>query len=470
MTKGVRILVFVMLILALSLPAVAQTPITAEDLLALQESYQQLLSQGNPEREVQTVYSINPWNGSGVGTGTFAHKDVDTIYVIADETNLVNVRKTEVYYWPITREYQANWFEMNETIEGKLRIRQGDKVIATLEPETYVDYYPEGSMGERELVLGDEGVALYEEYERLYDEYIEEARKYYDEQLAYQREVEAILRQVNETGEYVAEDEVPKAPRQPTAPTMFVYPPRTAYVLDLPEGRYQIELIDDSGRVIEGTQKNLEAFTARRAGLGYSVLPEDKWTKAFPSNNPQEVFYLDGRRIFYLQPIEVEEYNMYKFYKSQNLHQPLYGEGSRSSWVWVQTAPADTDLKLQILRDGEVVQEVKRTPFYVRQTDGYGLGYHIIEFDPDDPIMFGKAPSFYGYRLDLEVERGSYTMQMVDGEGNVIPSSVREIRSVRLDTGWAMYGTPLIPLLLGVVVFIRRMRLRPRSGRQDISA
>jgi len=470
MKRIVRLWGVAALVLALCLSAAAQTPITPQDMQALQEAYQQLLSQGNPQREVQTVYSISPWSGSTIGTGTFARKEVGTIYLVADHPNLVTVRRTEVYYWPITREYMANWFEMNELLTGRLRIKQGGQVIAELEMETYVDYYPEGSTGQRQVVFGEEALALYEEYNRRYNEWLDAYREYTEAQLNYQREVERILAQVNATGEYVAEDEVPKSPRQPQGVNFFVYPPRQAFVVNLPVGRYQVELIDEEGNVVPDTVKTLDVFAPRRTGIAYNVLPEDKWTKPIMSNDPTETFYLDGRRVFYLVPFEAEEFNEYKFRKSQDLTRPLYGEGVRSSWMWVPTVQVDPNYKLQVLRDGEVVQEVELLPYYVRQTEGYALGYNILRFDPDNPIMFGRSPSFYGYRLDIEIERGSYTIQLVDSEGNVIPSSVREIRSIRKDANWAMYGTPLLPFAVGLVVFIRRMRLRPRSGKQEVAA
>lgn len=455
--------------LVTSLPVLAQTPITDADQRALEEAYKQLLSQGQPIKEVQLVYSINPWNGREIGTGTFSVNDADTLYLMADEISLVNARKTEIYYWPITREYMADWFSMNETVEGKLRIRQGDRVVATLEPDWYSDYYPDGSSGQRQLVLGDEAHRLYEEYNQAMDDYFAAQTAHFEQQLEYNRRIEAILQHVSETGEYVAEDEVPKAPRTPTQPTLFVYPPRTAFVIDLPEGRYEIEMIGADGQVIPESRKKLEVFAPRRESLGYVVRSEHRWTKPFGTNDPGHALYLEGRRIFYLEPFEAEEYNQYKFLKSQILHQPLYGEGVKSSWMWVQTQPADPDLTLQILRDGEVVQEITRKPYWVRQTEGHALGYNILEYDEDDPIMFSSQPTFEGYRVELEAVSGGYTMQMVDSQGNVIPGSVREIRSIRNDAQWGLFLVPAITLLLGLVIYIRRRSLRPRSGTQAVA-
>lgn len=453
--------------------ALAQSPLTPDELAAWdEERFEQLSSQGDPVKEEQFVYSITPWSGPSIGQGTIAVKDQDTIYLIANRTNLMNARITDIYYWPITKEYMANWNEKNITVEGSLRIRRGSEVIATLEPETYVYYYPGGSSSIAEVVLGDEGVRLYEEYDAAYDAYWEEASLYYEAQMEHTAKLDAILRHVQATGEYVAEDEVPKSPRQPTPPSDFVYAPRTAFVVNLPEGRYQIEMVDPDGQVIPGTQKNLVVFEPRRVGVAYQVTPEATWTKQWFTQDEAEVLYLEGRRVFYLLPYETEEYNVYQYHKSQNLHQPLYGEGLKSSWGWIPTNVVELDVTLEILRDGEVVQEVPLRPYYVQQTPGYALGYIIHEFDRDNPIMFNRSPNFYGYRIDLEVPSGSYTLRLVDAEGNVLPGSLREIRSIRRGPNvyWTMYLVPFVPMLLGTGVYIRRRRLRPRAGRHTPSA
>lgn len=460
-----------MLLLLFAVPAFAQEgPITDSELQDLLETRERLLSQGTPEKEVQIVYSLNPWNGRSVGDGTIAVQHVDTMFAIANRPTLITARETEVYYWPITREYMADWYTMNEQIHGRLRIRQGNTVVDELEMQTYAHYFPEGSSSERETMLGEEAIQLYEDYNESMDRYYKEQNEYMEAMIEHSLQMDAILEQVRETGEYIAEDEAPKSPREPIQPRLFVFEPREAFALDLPPGRYEVEMIDDNGNVIPNTGKKLVVFSPRRTGLSYSVVPEHMWTRAFQTNDTAETLYLEGRRIFYLQPFEAEEYNQYQYLKSQILEQPLYGEGVKSSWAWIQTQNADTSYVLQILRDGEVVQEIRRKPYWVRQTSGHALGYNIVEFDEDDPAMYGREPSFYGYRIELEAQRGGYTMQMVDEDGNVVPGSVREIRSIRDTPPWALYGIPLIPFVIGMFVYARRRRLRPRSGKQPVEA
>lgn len=468
-----RLALVILAVAMLIAPAsLAQSPLTPDEMVAWdEERFEELSSQGDPVKEEQFVYSITPWAGSQIGQGTIAVQNQDTIYLIADEINLMNARITDIYYWPITKEYMANWNEKNITVEGSLRVRQGNQVVATLEPETYVYYYRGGASGAAEVVLGDEGIKLHEEYEAALDAYWDISREYYEAQIAHQAQLDEILRYVQSTGEYVAEDEVPKSPRQPTPPTDFAYAPRTAFVVNLPKGNYQIEMVDPNGDVIPGTTKNLVVFEPRRVGVGYEIVPEATWTRPRHTSDRTEVIYLDGRRVFYLAPVGTEEYNVYQYYKSQNLHEPLYGEGWKSSWFWLVTEPIDLDVTLQLLRNGEVVREVPFKPYYVQQTSGFGLGYNILEFDRDNPLMYNRSPSFYGYRIDVEVPNGSYMVQLVDAEGNVLPGSVREIRSVRRDPGafWTMMLVPVVPMVIGMGVYIRRRRLRPRAGKKPVS-
>ena len=52
--------------------------------------------------------------------GYLAPKGIDRIYLLANTNNVLNALETEVYFWPITNEYMANWFESKEVIGAKL--------------------------------------------------------------------------------------------------------------------------------------------------------------------------------------------------------------------------------------------------------------------------------------------------------------------------------------------------------------
>lgn len=428
-TFSVAALVF---LLVLGIPALAQVD-TLTDLDSQEvREYRQMLSQGQPVTEVQLVFSLTPWNGVEYG-GTFAPYQESTMYLMADEKNLINTLRTEVYFWPITGEFMADWFGMREEVPGRLQILQGNQVIQTLEKRAYVYSYPDGYAGPVSLVLDQEAENEFERYDTALNEYFQAANEYYELDAIYRREIQEVLRRVQETGVPAAEDEIPKAPEQPMPPQLYVTPVREAFVLELPAGRYTVQLVDESGNPVPNARKALEVFSHRREGIGYEVVPEHKWTRSFQTSDPAEMLYLEGRRVFFLNPQMAQEFNQLQYQKMETLHNPLHGEGAGSSWMWVHTGPVAEDAKLQILRDGVVVQEVTRKPYLVRQSSGYALGYTIVEWDPDDPFMQDRQPSFYAYRVELEAVAGGYTMQMVDASGVPLPQSAREIRAINND-------------------------------------
>lgn len=431
----------------------------------LTQASDEALNQGTPTREEMFVYSLSPWLGKTFG-GTFAPKQVQTLYLMEGAPSIVNAQRTEVYYWPITSEYMANWFEMREEVPGTLRIEQNGVEIATLERTDYAYYYPEGYNGPQLLKLGEEAVATYEDYQNRINAYYDSLSRYYEEQREWQRTMDVILREVRETGQPKDPSEIPQPPVQPEPPRDFAYQPRQAFAVDLPEGRYTLSLIDEAGNVVPESRRTLEVFAARRTGVGYTVLPEHKWTRRFESNDDSDVFYLDGTRVFYIVPHHAREFNTYKFIKMTNLHKPLEGEGTRSAWNWVQFDSVDPSAKLQVLKDGQVIQEISYQPFYVKQTPGYALGYEVILFDPEnDPLMQGRSPTFEAYRVVLSGD-SEYQLRFVDADGNPLPGSTRWVRAVKR-SGTPLYAISLIPFGVGLIVFGWRWTKRSKGGGEE---
>ena len=387
------------------------------------QASQESLGQGQPTLEEQVVYSVSPWTGREYA-GTFAPRQVDTIYLMADEYSLVNVQRTHVYFWPITGEYMADWFGLREEVPGTLEILKDGQVVGALERTQYSYYFPSGIGREQRLYLGEDAVNVYQDYQSRLDAYYDAVSAYYEAQREWQRQMDIILQEVRETGQYKDPSEIPEPPTQPTPPGDFAYSPRTAFAIKLPEGRYEMRLRGPDGNVVQGTTKKLEVFNARRHGVGYSVIPEHKWTRSFQSNDPSDIFYLDGKRVFYIMPHYAREYNFYQYVKMANLHKPLEGEGTRSAWTWAHFQPI-SGAKLQVLQEGAVIQEIDLKPYYVRQTPGYALGYTIVEFDPEsDPLLQGRSPTFEAYRVELE-GGNSYELRFIDEQGNILLGGAR---------------------------------------------
>lgn len=424
---------------------------------AATQASEEALGQGTPRKERQFVYSISAYTGQGY-EGSFAPQQMGTIYLMANRPAILNAQRTDVYYWPITREYMADWFGFQEEVAGKLEIVKDGKVVESLERTDYSYVYPSGYGGRQELRLGEEALAAYEDYQNRIDAYYDAVSAYYDAYAEWQRIMGEILREVQETGVYKDPSEIPEPPTQPTPPADFAYQPRKAFIVDLPPGRYTVRVRDDAGNVVAGSEKRLDVFAARREGTGLSVLPEHKWTRGFQSDDPSDIFYLDGRRVFYIAPHQAQEFNLYKWLKMSKLHVPLEGEGMTSAWGWAHFDPI-TDATLQVLKDGEVVDEVRFEGYYVKQTPGSALGYEVVLAEAE-----GRAPTFSAYRVELESGDGSYQLRLVDREGNLLPGSEREVRSVRRP-GSIAYVIPLLPFGVGVGVFVWR-RSKARSAKR----
>ena len=415
------------------------------------------------QREKQVVYGITPWTGKEYG-GTFAPKGIDKIYLLADSNNVINTLETEVYFWPITNEYMANWFESREVVEGRLQILQDGKEIMVLERQPYNHYYPDGFYaGTSELLIGEEAEKKLQEYRDAIEGYWQAVSEYRQAYADYEQQMSEILKEVTETGKTYTEDELPKPPEQPTPPIWYATEVTEGFIVNLPVGEYVIRTIDDGGNVVEGTEKKLKVFDKRRSGIGYQIIPESKWTRPVQSDDATQILYMEGSRTMYLKAFYESEYNQHDFLKMTSLEQPLAGEGATSAYMWVHEKEVPSSIKVQVLQGGEVIKEAEYKPYYVKQTPGYALGYEIIEFDPEAEEFAGRRPSFEAVKLELGP--GSYEIRAVDSSGRVLDGSVRSIRSINVVPMWQLYLLSLLPLAAGVVVVIRRRRMRGQTAK-----
>src|SRR5262249_25772740 len=101
------------------------------------------LLQGSRQAQAQTaqkerafVYGINAAFATTY-LGTFAPDSAPAIYLLADQTSVISPRITEIYFWPITNEYQADWTIVNEPVPGKLEILRGGQLFTTIDPTKY---------------------------------------------------------------------------------------------------------------------------------------------------------------------------------------------------------------------------------------------------------------------------------------------------------------------------------------------
>ncbi|NPV54210.1 MAG: hypothetical protein HPY71_11940 [Firmicutes bacterium] len=436
-----------------------------------------------PPKERQRVYGLNLFDGLTYQS-TFCPRAIDTIYMMAGKDNLVNPLITDVYYWPITQEYMGSWFDYKKDLKGELEIWQGDKKVVSIAPVKYVFYYPKGPYdAEMKLMVGAEAEAKYKDYKAEIDKYYKKVMDYYDQQSKYQ---EAI-------GEYIKNPKkfksVPRAPEQPVPPSYYVTDPQETYIINLPVGTYEMQFVEHkaeekaagekggptAGKKDEkpepepkGTfKKKLVVFVGRRHGMGYEIIPEEKWTMPSKTDEPKETMYMQGKRALFLKAFDEAEYNELYYTKLTKLQFPLAGRGRENNWIWVHHRDRN-DVKLQILKDGKVISTVESKPYRVDQTPGYALGYKIVEFDPKKDK--DKQPSFEAYKV--EVDAGSnMQIRMVGKDGNVIPESVRGIKAINEGAVRSLYILSAIPILLGLaVIFWRRSLGAKARSSKSVSA
>jgi len=412
-----------------------------------------------PVLREELVYRWNVFDGKS-WSGGFIPKSEDTIYLIADKDNAISARKTLVYFWPITAKYMAGWKSLNEEAKGTLEILQEGKIIKKLEEEDNVLYYPEGYWGEKTLFYkGEEAKKQYQKYKDALDNYYEALKKYYEARQEYRKKLEEFFKEVKkrrDAGEKGPLDiEIPREPEPPEGPDFYVTEPKKDYIINLPVGKYQIRIRAEDGTIVEGSEKNLFVFTSRRkGGVGYEIIPGNRWTKREQCNDPADIIYAAGRNILYFRPYYQDEYN--ELYHNK-LMDPQ-NEGREENWKWVHTDPIENVFVLFYGQD-KLLERVDKKPYIVQQIPGPELGYNILEYT-EEKFPY-KKPTFEGYQLLLSENlppRG-YQVYLEKKEGNtIIPESGREVRLVKKENANLLYYLSLFPLVVGGVIFTIRIR------------
>jgi hypothetical protein len=107
----------------------------------------------------------------------------------------------------------------------------------------------------------------------------------------------------------------------------------------------------------------------------------------------------------------------------------------------------DQKICLEILKNGKVVKRIQKKPYYVKQRSGYALGYDIVDFKAAK--FPGDDPTFTAFKVELPENFGRYNLRLVDGRGNQLNGSLRNLRTVRNPSALLLLLVGLVPLLLG---------------------
>jgi hypothetical protein len=375
---------------------------------------------------------------------------VGTILVLADTPVVIEATMTEVYFWPITREYLADFEQRDEPVEGRLEVVDGSGQVRSVVPRPYSLWYPNGvAAGESELLIDDEAVARHEQYVR-------EARAAAEASIEYQRrlaEHEAELQewlQMQATGV----EPLPPPPGEfteepPEQFRGFASEPAEAPVVSMPQGEYTIRLRREDGAIVPGSERRVVSFGPRRQGVGYVIVPERRWTQPSVNFDPDEAIYVTGVSDLYLQPVGVEEYSAARYARlldPQTIEAP-----DEAQFVWIPRDPL-TGAELLTSADGGSTDRVGQRGYRVVQHAGATRGYTIEPFESGDGAL---EPDFEGMHVPMS-EPPVTTLALVDGD-EVVAGSQRAVRTMPQAPEWVLYAPAVLPVMLAAA-----LRLTPR--------
>ncbi len=417
-----------------------------------------------PTRTESLVYSILAFNGRDYAE-TFAPETADTIYLIADTDSFLSVRKTLVYFWPLTDELKTDAANLDEELTGTLECTGPGRERRSVEPIRYTYFnvrgeyelnwrVARGAAADAEMRRWQDIVAR---YRAAVDEYQGRAMAYEEELAALTGRIQKLRDEGRDVTALVERLTELKKPQQPDPPTDYVVPPagiREAFILNLHRGTYALRLRNPDGSIMEGSEKRLVVFERRRAEtVGYEVIPGDKWTRPVLSHTPSGILYVDGSTTLFLRPFLQDEYNDLAYQKA--IRNDARGNPSLMSWVRIQQVP-----KAVIeARTGDAdAIAIREQPFFVEQLSGATLGYRIVPFDPQGEHQ-GEDPSIIAFRVPMSPDRAVIRLRTLDARGAVLPGSEREIRvPSRGPASLLLILTALAPLLVVAIVLVVRSR------------
>jgi hypothetical protein len=426
-----------------------------------------------PVRSEQLVVSLLAWNGRDY-SAVFAPESSDTIYLLAGSDNFISVRKTLVYWWPLTAEWKMDTEPLNVQFPGSLELRDAGGRVTQLPLQEYTYFNIKGDYELNwKVATGEAARRELEKYVSLYGSYTRAMQEYRLKSAAREAELQSLegrIQKLKEQGKDFAAplerlQNLPKL-EAPVAPTFYVVPPvemQQAFILNLPPGRYAIRLVTPDGSVMEGSERNVVVHDRlRRGGIGFEVIPSDKWTRPETSAAPSSVLYVNGDADLYLRPFFEDEFNDLAYEKTIN--NAARGNPTIAKWVRIQQVPHAT-IAVQGATEGKSLLEER--PYFVRQSEGASLGYTIVPFDPSGAGK-DQQPDLIAIRVPVDKNTSAISFSALDSKGGKLPGSERQIRVIKgVGAPALLVALALAPLLLMAVLLGLRRRLYASGPRDD---
>jgi len=409
-----------------------------------------------PQRQRAFVYGINAAL-ENTYTGSFAPPSVPTLYLLADQTNILSPRMTEIYFWAITNEYKASWELLNEPVAGTLEIVQGGQVIQQSEPTSYtLHYQTHGSEVNAQLFMGPDADVAHARFSAEQQQYQAALSAYYEAQLAWT----ALADDANQRAQKGEKVTVPPTPQPPEPISVTSNGVNQGIPVKLPAGSYQVQLRGRDGAIVPDSMRTLVVFSPRRTAIGYMVVPETRWTTPDHVDDLSDVIVGTPNSQIYLTPHTAREFPTHAYTLLQDPQQQV---GETTDWIWVMGEPI-TAGQLEIVAAGQPPERRALTPYRVMQVAGSTLGYQIQQFLPD-PQQPNAAPDLIGYPIHIDQPGSGFEIRMVSPQGQVLAGSSRLVRTPSATPLSLLLLLAALPLAVGAAVILRRrMQLRlPRN-------
>lgn len=395
------------------------------------------------------VYGTNHYNGITYSSALIP-PSVDTIYLLSDHTSILVGKLTEIYYWPITNEYKADWDKYNYTVEGKLEISKGGDIFLSVDLTEYVIQCDGNDQNNTTvLYLKDEAIDARNNYENMKNKYRDDLYSYYKKLNEYNVLYQEALEKL-QSG-LITQDQLPREPLPPDDFSLFSTDLLYGFPVNLPAGEYEVNLRLEDGSIQINSNKHLIVFESLASGIGYEISNEKRWNLPEKSLYQNEVIYGLENDVYYIKPVQQNLYNE-RYYTGMNNPQNKTARLDRKIWVPIQSV--DNVVLTVIKQQG--IEKVNLQQFYVKQILGSKLGYDIIPFEPESMT----SPTFTGFKVTLN-DSFVYKIKLLDGEGSELSGSRREIRVLNSDRVWLIYIISALPLVIGVfILIVRRKRVR----------
>jgi hypothetical protein len=417
-----------------------------------------------PVRTEQVIWSVLAFNGRDYSS-TFVPESSDTLFLLAGVDNILSLRETLVYWWPVTSEWKTDTDSLNAQFSGSLELRDAKGATRKLALEQYTYF---NIRGEYELnwkvVTGQAARQELLEYGALYDSYFSAIQEYKKKTADYEAELQSLVARIQKLKRERKDDASLQlqlrtlvAPLAPSEPSHYVEPPvalQQGFILNLAPGRYSLRMLNAEGRTIEGSEKTLVVHSRRRTGgIGFEVIPGDKWTRPETSVSPSSVLYVDGSADLYLRPFFEEELNDLEYGKT--VDNAARGNPNVATWVRIQQVPHAT---VVVEKAGATTTLLTEKPYYVEQVQGSTLGYTIVSWDPYGPYK-DKQPNLVAFRVPLDAGVRSLSLRALDSQGAPLSGSERRLRIVgTLPNPGLVIALALAPLLAMLVILVLRAR------------